>query len=228
MIPLRDIQERRTFPIVNIALIVVNVVFFLYELSLGRSLDGFLRSSAFVPGEFFAPGNVPADVRSVFLSMFLHGGWMHLLGNMLYLWIFGDNVEDQLGHFRYILFYFACGWAATLAHGFMNPTSTVPSIGASGAIAGVLGAYILMFPKARVLTLVPLGFYIRTAELPALVVLGMWFVLQLFSGVADLGARSQQTAGVAFWAHIGGFVAGMLLGTLMRKRDKPRAWSALQ
>jgi membrane associated rhomboid family serine protease len=229
MIPLRDIQERHSFPLVTIGLIVVNVLMFFYELSLGERLESFFRSSAFVPAEYFQPGNVAADARSVLLSMFLHGGWMHLIGNMLYLWIFGDNVEDRLGRVRYLLFYFACGWAATLAHGYLNTTSTIPSVGASGAIAGVLGAYLTMFPHARVMTVIPIGFYMRMAELPALLVLGMWFVLQLFSGVADLGARAEQTTGVAWWAHIGGFVAGMVLGLVLRRRQpERRAWSALR
>jgi membrane associated rhomboid family serine protease len=146
---------------------------------------------------------------------------------MLYLWIFGDNVEDRLGRFRYVLFYLACGWAATLAHGYLNTGSRVPSIGASGAIAGVLGAYLVMFPKARVLTLVPIGFYATLRELPALVVLGFWFVLQFFSGVASLGVRTQQSAGVAWWAHIGGFVVGMALAKLLAKPQRqPPRWAA--
>jgi membrane associated rhomboid family serine protease len=153
--------------------------------------------------------------------MFLHGGWMHLIGNMLYLWIFGDNIEDRLGHVKYVIFYFLAGFAATLAHGFANTASPIPSIGASGAIAGVLGAYLILFPHARVLTLIPLGFYTQMRELPALLVLGLWFVLQFFSGVADLGARSEQTSGVAWWAHIGGFVAGVILIKLMA-RGEPR------
>jgi len=221
MMPLRDIQARHRFPIVNIALIVINVLVFFYEMSLGRNLEGFIRASAFVPATYFEPGNAIADARSVLVSMFLHGGWMHLIGNMLYLWIFGDNIEDRLGHFKYILFYLACGWAATLAHGYTDTTSMVPAVGASGAIAGVLGAYLLLFPKARVVTLIPLGFYMQMRELPALLVLGMWFVLQFFSGVASLGVR--QGAGVAWWAHIGGFVAGMILIKLLMIGSRPPA-----
>jgi membrane associated rhomboid family serine protease len=148
--------------------------------------------------------------------MFLHGGWAHLIGNMLYLWIFGDNVEDRLGHVKYVVFYLGCGWVATLVHGLSNPGSAIPSIGASGAIAGVLGAYLVLFPKARVVTLIPLGFFIRLTQLPALAVLGFWFVLQLFSGTASLGAKSAQTTGVAWWAHIGGFVAGLVVGGVVR------------
>jgi len=226
VMPLKDILERRTFPLVNIVLIVLNVVFFIYELSLGERLEGFLRSAAFVPATYFEPGNAVADAKSVLLSMFLHGGWMHVGGNMLYLWIFGDNVEDRFGHIQYVFFYLFCGWMATLAHGWFNPGSAVPSIGASGAISGVLGAYIVLFPHARVLTLVPMGFYMRMATLPAIVVLGLWFVIQAFSGLADLGARAAQTAGVAWWAHIGGFAAGAIIALVVRgvRRDTaPRA-----
>jgi len=222
VMPLRDTQERHTVPLITIALIAVNVIFFLYELSLGERLEGFLHSAAFVPAEYFQAGNPAADARSVLMSMFLHGGWLHLLGNMLYLWIFGDNVEDVLGHVTYVVFYLVCGWGATLAHGYFNAGSTVPSIGASGAISGVLGAYLVLFPKSRVVTLIPLGFYMRLATLPAVMVLGLWFVIQTFSGLADLGTRTAQTAGVAWWAHIGGFVIGMALGVLFRPRLRQR------
>jgi len=211
VIPLRDIQTRRTVPYVTFALIAVNVLVFFYELSLGPRLAGFFQQAAFIPADYFRPGNGVADARSVLVSMFLHGGWMHLLGNMLYMWIFADNVEDRFGHGKFLVFYLACGWIATLAHGLSAPGSTVPSIGASGAISGVLGAYLVMFPRARVVTLIPLGFFIRLAELPALVVLGFWFVLQLVNGVGSISARAAD-AGVAWWAHIGGFVAGILGG----------------
>ena len=221
VMPLRDIQERRSFPIVTIALIVINVLMFFYELSLGPNLDGFLRSAAFIPTTYFEPGNVVADAHSVLLSMFLHGGWMHLFGNMLYLWIFGDNVEDRLGKPLYIVFYLLCGWIATLPTRYLNASSSVPSIGASGAIAGVLGAYMIMFPRARVMTLVPLGFYVSVRELPALLVLGFWFVLQFFSGVLSLGRVGGE--GIAFLAHIGGFVAGMILAKLAMLRESRRS-----
>jgi len=211
VMPLRDINPSRTFPVVNITLIAINVLAFLYELSLGPGLERFILQAAFIPSEYFAPGNTIADARSVLTSMFLHGGFMHLIGNMLYLWIFGDNLEDRFGHLRYLVFYLLSGWVATLAHAYLEPTSTMPAIGASGAISGVLGAYLVLFPRARVLTLIPLGFYTRLAEMPALLVLGFWFVLQLFSGMAALTARGAQAGGVAWWAHIGGFVAGMVL-----------------
>jgi hypothetical protein len=219
VLPLRDIQPRRTFPVVNLLLIGTNIAVFLYQLSLGSRLEGFIHSAAFVPAQYFAPGSAVGDVRSVFVSMFLHGGWMHLGGNLLYLYIFGDNVEDRVGHVRYLIFYLLCGWAATMVHGVLNAGSTVPTIGASGAISGVLGAYMLLFPKARVLTLIPLGFYMQMRELPALVVLGLWFAMQFLSGVVSFGARGSQAAGVAVWAHIGGFVTGMLLVKLLTWRQ---------
>ncbi len=223
MMPLRDINPSRTFPFVNITLIGLNVLAFLYELSLGPGLEQFIQQAAFIPSEYFAPGNTIADARSVLTSMFLHGGFMHLIGNMLYLWIFGDNLEDRFGHLRYLAFYLLSGWGATLAHAYLEPASTMPAIGASGAISGVLGAYLVLFPRARVLTLIPLGLYTRLTELPALVVLGFWFVLQLFSGMAALTARGAQAGGVAWWAHIGGFVIGIILGYVFAalRRDAP-------
>jgi hypothetical protein len=214
--PLHDINPRRTFPVITVTLIAINTIVFFYELSLGPRLTGFLQQAAFIPADYFRPGGAAGDARSVLVSMFLHGGWAHLIGNMLYLWIFGDNVEDRLGHVKYVVFYLGCGWVATLVHGLSNPGSAIPSIGASGAIAGVLGAYLVLFPKARVVTLIPLGFFIRLTQLPALAVLGFWFVLQLFSGTASLGAKSAQTTGVAWWAHIGGFVAGLVVGGVVR------------
>jgi membrane associated rhomboid family serine protease len=218
VIPTRDIQARHSFPAVNIAFIAISVGFFLYELHLGTALDGFLRTAAFVPGQFFEPGGFLEDVRAALLSMFLHGGWAHIAGNMLYLWIFGDNVEDRVGHVGYVFFYLFCGFAATLAHAFANPSSAVPAIGASGAIAGVLGAYLVMFPRARVITLIPLGFFLRLAELPAILVLGMWFLLQLLSGTASLAGAAAGGGGVAWWAHIGGFAAGGVIGLFFRNR----------
>jgi membrane associated rhomboid family serine protease len=229
VVPLRDIQPRQRFPIVTVVVIVLNFVLFFYELSLGRGLEHFFRQNAFIPAAFFEEG-VLASLRPMFLSMFLHGGWAHLLGNMLYLWIFGDNVEDRMGRVPYIVFYLFCGVGATLSHAFSNPDSVIPSIGASGAIAGVLGAYLAMFPKARVMTLVPLGFFLQVAELPALIVLGLWFFLQIFSGFASLSAQTAQSAGVAWWAHIGGFVVGLIIGMIVRSRRPapPRPFSALE
>jgi membrane associated rhomboid family serine protease len=165
---------------------------------------------------------VPA-LATPFTSMFMHAGLMHLVGNMLYLWIFGDNVEDRMGHVKYAVFYVLCGVGAAAAHTAIDPTSQVPTVGASGAIAGVLGAYLLAFPRAQVSTLVPLGFFITVARLPALIVLGFWFVLQFISGLGSLSMR--QMGGVAWWAHIGGFVVGMaLLFVFQKRRDKRRAY----
>src|SRR5260370_6548155 len=181
---------------------------FFWEMSLGRDIEAVLAHVAFVPARFwYAPALVPS-LFSALVSMFLHGGWLHLGGNMLYLWIFGDNIEDRLGHFRYLVFYLACGFAATLAHAIVNPGSRLPSIGASGAIAGVLGAYILLFPRGRVTTLIPVFIFIMVREVPAIFVLGIWFVFQLFVGVSSLGVSPEQAGGVAYFAHIGGFVAG--------------------
>ncbi|MGZ4809189.1 MAG: rhomboid family intramembrane serine protease [Thermoanaerobaculia bacterium] len=226
MIPLRDENPRRTVPVVNIMLIIANVLMFFWEVSLGPDLESSLSAVAFVPARFwYAPIAIP-NLISIGVSMFLHGGLLHLGGNMLYLWIFGDNVEDTLGHARYLFFYIACGVAATLAHAIVNPSSMVPSIGASGAIAGVLGAYLVLFPRARVLTLIPIIFFITVREIPAIVVLGLWFVLQLFVGVGSLGGQ-QDIGGVAYFAHIGGFVFGMLLVLLLRggRRTPPRTVS---
>ena len=227
VIPLRDIQERHTFPVVTLLIIAANIGFFFYELSLGTGLQGFFLESAFIPSRYFEPGNLGGDSRSILLSMFLHGGWAHLLGNMLYMWIFADNVEDRLGHVKFLLIYLFWGWAATMIHAYSNTGSTIPTVGASGAIAGVLGAYLVLFPRARVITLIPLGFFLRLTELPALFVLGFWFVMQLFSGVATLGTGAQ-SAGVAWWAHIGGFVAGVLVGLIFKGRPPRRRFSAFQ
>jgi membrane associated rhomboid family serine protease len=216
MIPLRDNNPRRTVPVVNIILILVNVMMFFWEVSLGPDLEGALSAVAFVPARFwYAPFALP-NLLSIALSMFLHGGFLHLGGNMLYLWIFGDNVEDTLGHGKYLFFYIACGFVATLAHAIVNPSSVVPSIGASGAIAGVLGAYLVLFPRTRVLTLIPIFFFITIREIPAIVVLGLWFVLQLFVGVGSLGVQDAGAGGVAYFAHIGGFAFGMVLVLLLR------------
>ena len=224
MLPLADHNPRRSTPVVNIILVVVNVLMFLWELQLqaSRVLEPALMSVAFVPVRFWnAPGALLPNVITMFVSMFLHGGWLHLGGNMLYLWIFGDNIEDRLGHGKYLFFYLACGLLATLAHAVMNPGSAVPSIGASGAIAGVLGAYIVLFPKQRVTTLIPIFIFITVREIPAVFLLGFWIVMQLFFGAASMGANLQNSGGVAYFAHIGGFVAGMILITLLGGRRPP-------
>src|SRR5207302_1541066 len=188
-----------------------NVFFFFWELSLGPDLEPALFNVAFIPARFWISPLHPLNVIGIFVSMFLHGGWLHLLGNMLYLWIFGDNVEDRLGHFRYLLFYLLAGAAAGLTQVALNPTSQLPTVGASGAIAGVLGAYLVTYPRARVLTFVPLFFLPWFVEIPAFAYLIFWFLLQLLEGLGSLGAPVAETGGVAVWAHVGGFIAGVVL-----------------
>jgi len=212
---------------VTVLLILVNTAVFIYEVSLGSGgLTRFVSQNALVPGHVTAyfSGGAPAgplNLLPFFTSMFLHGGWVHLIGNMWFLWIFGDNVEDRLGHVRYLVFYILCGLIGNVAHYALNPASALPALGASGAIAGVLGAYVLSYPGARILVLLPIFFFIQFVELPALVVLGFWFVLQFLNGAASVVA-SGEAGGVAWWAHIGGFLGGMLIFNLFRPR--PRVW----
>ena len=201
-----DDSSRRTFPLVTYALIALNVLFFFVELSGG---DAFIGKWAFVPRRFLA--NPVADFPTLFTSMFMHAGWVHLGGNMLYLWIFGDNVEDRFGHIKFTIFYLLCGLAATFAQLAFSVGSNVPNLGASGAIAGVLGAYILLFPQGKVKVLQGQ----QVIQVPALMVIGMWIVLQFFSGIGSI-ANAGQTGGVAYMAHIGGFAAGFVLTFLFR------------
>ncbi len=212
MIPLMDDTPRRRFPLVTISLICVNLAAFVYELSLDRTgLTRLISTWGATPILFRSEGS--AAYPTIFTSMFLHGGWGHIIGNMLYLWIFGDNIEDLLGKFRFVVFYFVCGVIASLSHitvSLLLGRGDLPSIGASGAVAGVLGAYLLLFPRARVLALVPLGFFLRIIRLPALLFLGIWILLQLLSGAASVPG-AQGGAGIAFFAHIGGFFAGLIL-----------------
>jgi len=220
MIPLRDQNPSGSFPAVTIAVIVACTAAFLYEVSLGRELNRFLTEFALVPGQVsygLQTGELGwrGVVSPFFTSMFLHGGWLHLIGNMWFLWIFGDNVEDALGSFRFVFFYLLCGLAAGFTHFALGPSSAVPTIGASGAIAGVLGGYLVLYPGARVLTLVPLGIIMRIMELPAALMIGLWFLIQLASGLLTQGMEG---GGVAWWAHVGGFVAGLVLVRLLRKR----------
>jgi membrane associated rhomboid family serine protease len=179
-----------------------------------------------VPAAVFAwpETHLPLSTVAIpfFTSMFLHGGWLHLIGNMWYLWIFGDNIEDRLGHFTYLIFYMLCGLGAGIVHTILNYNVTVPSIGASGAIAGVLGAYVVSYPNARVSTLVPIFIFIQIIEIPAVIVLGFWFVLQFFYGAASLASATANTGGVAWWAHVGGFLIGMILVGLCPRKDRPR------
>lgn len=209
-----DNSQRRSFPYVTTTLIALNVLVFLLELSQGEQ---FIVDWAFIPARFSAePG---ADAVTLFSAMFMHGGWMHLIGNMLFLWVFGDNVEDRIGHGRFLVFYLLAGLAATFAQYTFNPASGIPNVGASGAIAGVLGAYLLMFPQARVNVLIGP----RMVAMPAFIVLGLWIVFQLISGVGTIAYtdESADTGGIAYMAHIGGFVAGLAMALLGRPLWSP-------
>jgi len=224
MFPLRDSIPSFRPPVVNVMIITACAATFLFELTLGPQLNSFLRAYAFVPVRFFHPAafevGLAFNAQSMLLSMFLHGGWFHIIGNMWFLWVFGDNVEDILGHGRYLLFYLFCGTAAALGQAVVAPMSPVPMIGASGAIAGVLGAYLVMFPWSKVKTLIFLGFFITMADLPASLFLVLWFVIQFFSGTLSLAAAGGAAGGVAFWAHVGGFVAGVTVAFFLRDRAR--------
>jgi membrane associated rhomboid family serine protease len=213
MLPIGDDDSaRRIVPLVTYALIALNILFFFVELSGG---DAFIEKWAFVPSRFLA--NPVADFPTLFTSMFMHAGWVHLGGNMLYLWIFGDNVEDRFGHIKFAIFYLLCGLAATFSQMAFSMGSNVPNLGASGAIAGVLGAYILMFPQGKVRVLQGQ----QVIQVPALIVIGFWIVLQFFIGIGSL-TNTADTGGVAYMAHVGGFVAGFVLTLLFRGNTAPR------
>jgi len=219
MIPIRDqIKPRRT-PIINYLLIAVNIIVFMLQWSAGANQESMVYEFALIPASF-SDGIDLSEIRDVFTSMFMHAGLMHLLGNMLYLWIFGDNVEDAMGHFKYLLFYLAGGFVASIAHIFVNPSSQIPTVGASGAIAAALGAYLVFYPQSRVATFIPLGFFMTLRMLPASIVLIVWFFLQLFNGVLTLGAAD--VGGTAFWAHIGGFVFGAFIALFFRGKRRTR------
>jgi len=209
MIPLRDDTPSRHFPIITVILIAINVVVFLYQQYLAGigQLDQFILQAALIPSEVVTASS-PIVVLDFFTSMFMHGSWLHLIGNMVYLWVFGDNIEDTLGPVLYIVFYLGCGIAADLAQIAIDPFSPIPTLGASGAIAGVLGAYLILFPRARVQTLVFLFRFIRVVSISALWMLGFWFILQLLPGILSIGSRG---GGVAYFAHIGGFIAGAVV-----------------
>jgi membrane associated rhomboid family serine protease len=226
MLPIRNAVPSRYPAVVTWSLIGVNCVLFLFQNSLGeRELIWFLYNFALVPARYFAPVLIggaptgPADYLPFLTNMFLHGGWLHLILNMWTLWLFGGTIEDRLGHGRYLLFYLVCGIAASVAHALFNPVSTVPALGASGAIAGVLGCYLRMFPLARVVVLVPIIFIPLFFEVPALIYVGFWFLMQVLQGTAELFAPSTG-AGVAWWAHIGGFIAGFALVPLFRRAER--------
>jgi membrane associated rhomboid family serine protease len=215
MIPIRDVNPSRGTPVVTYGIIAVCVLAFLYELMLGRQLHNFLLEYGLTPIRYSDPRisarfTFSEQMLPFITTMFLHGGWMHLIGNMWVLYIFGDNVEDYLGHGRYLLFYLLCGVSAAAIHLLTNLDSRLPTVGASGAIAGVMGAYFVLFPRARILTLLPIFFFFTFIEVPAYVFLGFWFLLQFFSGAVGWLSGSGTHGGIAWWAHIGGFGAGVL------------------
>jgi membrane associated rhomboid family serine protease len=217
MIPLRDVIPSRTTPYITVTIILINVAAWFYQLSMPRrELEIFLQIFGVVPAAF-----VPTTLVT---SMFLHGSWMHVIGNMWYLWIFGDNVEDRMGHGRFIAFYLLCGFVAAFAQILLDPGSRVPMIGASGAIAGVMGAYFVLYPQSRVLTLIPFIIFVDIVELPAILLLGFWFVMQLFSAGAVAVTASTTSGGVAFMAHVGGFLTGLIGVFAFRKKDPPDHW----
>jgi membrane associated rhomboid family serine protease len=224
MIPLKDNIPSYSPPVITVSLISINCLIYLLLLSLGEGYQLALIKWGTIPYEVTHGVELTPDLAfsiplSLFSSMFLHGGFLHLAGNMLYLWIFGDNVEDQLGHLKFFVFYILCGLAASLLHIVTAPNSQIPMVGASGAIAGVLGAYMIRFPRARILTLIFFGFFIRIVAIPALFVLGFWFILQLLYALPSIGSTS---GGVAFFAHVGGFLVGIPLFKILTGFSKKR------
>ncbi|MDP9352975.1 MAG: rhomboid family intramembrane serine protease [Chloroflexota bacterium] len=233
MIPISDANRTQRFPFVNLSLILVNILVFLYEVTLSNSLTltqttrdlvMFFNQWAVVPSEYTGGPSVPPDVTPVFLTlftaMFMHGSLLHIGSNMLFLWVFGDNVESNMGHLKYLVFYLISGVLASAAHILFNLGSAVPSLGASGAIAGVLGAYLVLFPRAQVRTLIILFIFITMTRVSAVVLIGIWFLLQFAQGIIELGMPRGETGGVAVWAHVGGFIAGVLLVFVFRGRRK--------
>jgi len=226
MIPLRDEIKSHRVPVINTLIILLNIVVFVYLwFMVPADSTNLVFEFAFIPSDFLdAPTNL-VNIRNVFTALFLHAGILHLGGNMLYLWIFGDNVEDVLGHIPYLIFYLAGGIGATMAHLLTNPGSSIPTVGASGAIAAVLGAYLVLYPQSRILTFIPIGFFVILRMIPAAVVLMVWFILQLFQGVLTLGGPD--IGGTAFWAHIGGFIFGVICALLFmkpRQAEKRHRW----
>ena len=222
MIPLRQTHPLATRPVVNRTLVAANVLVFLAQLFLGRATERIIQTFGFMPGRLVNPeafGYAPWEVGITLVSsLFLHGGFVHLIGNLIYLWVFGGAVEDEIGHVKFFLFYLACGAMGSLTHAVLFPASTVPSIGASGSIAGVLGAFLVLRPNARIITLFPLVVYWAMAELPALLFLPVWFGMQFFSGFLSLQAAraTQEVSGVAWWAHVGGFLFGMAVAAIFK------------
>lgn len=224
-LPLRDENPSNKFPIINICLLLTNVAVFLYELTLSPHAARALEITygvvpARIPAWLAGHGTFEAALVPFVTSMFLHGGWAHILGNLLFLWIFGDNVEDVLGHSKYLIFYLLCGCAAGMTQVLLNAGSRLPMVGASGAIAGVMGAYLIKFPHSRIVTLVFVFIFITTIEVPAVLMLLYWFFIQLFSGVGTIGYSHLSQGGTAFFAHVGGFIAGMILINVMGARPK--------
>lgn len=220
MIPLKDLNPRRSFPAVTLLLILANVVVFLHQETLpAHAYDAFVKTFALTPShiKLALEGHRYSPLQAflpLFTCMFLHGGWLHIIGNMWFLWIFGDNVEDQFGHFGYLMFYIICGLGSGVSQVLFSWGSTVPSLGASGAISGVLGAYLVFFPRAKILTLVPLIIFFFTIHVPAYVFIGLWFAMNFLSGVGALGAVN--AGGVAWWAHVGGFLLGVLIAAFTK------------
>ena len=222
MIPLRDDNPAQRIPVVTRVFILANIAIWVVELSLGEALPEFLREWGVVPGRLVASlagdTSLPVEAATLVTSMFLHGGWMHIIGNMWYLWIFGDNVEDRMGSLRYFFFYLVGGVVSALVHSALLPGSAIPTVGASGAIAAVLGGYAQAFPRARVLTLIPVFFFFQVIAVPALVLLGVWFLIQFVAGTLTFGSGS---GGVAWWAHIAGFVYGFIAMALLTQKRRP-------
>jgi len=229
MIPLRDDNPAQRAPIVTRVIIILNVLAFLYQLTLGDGFNEFIRDWGVVPGRLFASltgeTSLPVELSTLFTAMFLHGNWLHLIGSMWYLWIFGDNVEDRMGHGRFLVFYLLTGLIAGATHWFTSPDSTLPTVGASGAVAGVLGAYFFLFPRAQIIAVFPIFFWPLFFQVPAVLYLLFWFFSQVFAGTLS-SLNPQEVGGVAVWAHVGGFLAGAILHRLflLPRRLAPRAF----
>ena len=227
MIPIRHTLAPRTTPIVNRAIVIANGVVFLAQIFMGERTESIINIFGYIPARLTNPAAYGYSILEVtvtlFTSLFLHGGFVHLIGNMIYLWVFGGAVEDALGHVRYAVFFFVCGAIGSLTHTLLFPHSTVPSIGASGSIAGILGAFLVLRPKARIVTLLPLVVYWAMIELRAVIFLPIWFAMQFFNGFLSLAAaqHSEQAAGIAWWPHIGGFLFGAIVGAIYRTKRKP-------
>lgn len=216
MIPLKDEIKSYSKPMITYLILTANILVYLYELALGPDKETFIYQFGAIPYELFNPAGINSYL-TVFTSMFVHANFMHILGNMLFLWVFADNVEDRLGHIIFIFFYLICGIGAVFLHSITTPGSKIPMVGASGAISGIMGAYIIFFPRARILSLIPLGFFLRIAYLPSVFFIGIWFLYQFVLGFASMGVRG---GGVAYFAHIGGFIIGLLFALPFRISKK--------